>query len=163
MHSASHPDIVQLDARLSAIQDSPVFAGVDKELVKEIVCQSSTVGVTEGQYFFREGDVADSMFILERGEAAVYRLWRDQPVKLRVLHEGECFGEISLIDSSRRSASVIATCPCEAIRVSAAQLNEIRYQEPQQYILILLNIGKIVSERLRSADDGLFDYQMSQR
>lgn len=154
--------IVQLDTRMAALKHIPVFAGVDQEIVRDIVNTSSVVSVTEGQYFFREGVIADSMFILERGEAGVYRLWKNQQIKLRVLHEGECFGEISLIDQCKRSASVIATCPSEAIRVSAQQLNQLKDSNPPQYIQILLNIGRIVSQRLRDADDGLLDYQMRQ-
>jgi len=147
---------------MSALKDIPVFSGIDAEVMHDIVNKSSMVSVTEGQYFFREGVEADSMFILERGEAAVFRLWKNQQIKLRVLREGECFGEISLIDQCKRSASVIATCPSEAIRVSAQQFHMLMESNPQQYIKILLNIGRIVSQRLRDADDGLFDYQMRQ-
>lgn len=156
----SGSSIVQLDTRISALKDIPVFVGVDSDIVHDIVNKSSVVSVTEGQYFFREGVEADSMFILERGEAAVFRLWKNQQIKLRVLHEGECFGEVALIDHCKRSASVIATCPSEAIRVSAQLLHKLKDDNPQQYIAILLNIGRIVSQRLRDADDGLFDYQM---
>jgi len=158
----SKSGIVQLDTRMSALKDIPVFSGVDINVVHDIVNKSSVVSVIEGQFFFREGVVADSMFVLERGEAAVYRLWKNQQIKIRTLHEGECFGEISLIDQRARSASVIATCPSEAIRVSAQNLNLLKESNPQQYIKILLNIGRIVSQRLRDADDGLLDYQMRQ-
>jgi len=158
----SSSGIVQLDTRMSALKDIPVFTGVDVDVVRDIVNKSSVVSVVEGQYFFREGVMADSMFILERGEAGVFRLWRNQQIKLRTLHEGECFGEIALIDQCNRSASVIASCPSEAIRVSAQQLNFLKDNNPHEYIKILLNIGRIVSQRLRDADDGLFDYQMRQ-
>ena len=158
----SKSGIVQLDTRMAALMHTPVFTGVDPEFVREIVNRSSFVSVLEGQYFFRQGVIADSMFILERGEAGVFRLWENQQIKLRVLHEGECFGEMALIDPANRSASVIAACPSEAIHISAQQFHLLKDSNPQEYIKILLNIGRIVSQRLRDADDGLFDSQMRQ-
>ena len=41
--------------------------------------------------------------------------------------------------------------------------NSLKESNPPQYIQILLNIGRIVSDRLRDADDGLLDFQMRQQ
>ena len=152
--------MTQLESRIRTLQSMPIFHDIDRETVAAIVSACSTVEIANGSYFFHEGDPANSMYVLERGHAAVYRQWQSKQVRLRELTEGECFGEVALMDHSPRSATLQALSHCEAIRITTAQLSEIKASYPAQYIQILLNIGKVVCQRLRDADDGLFAHEM---
>ena len=60
------------------------------------------------------------------------------------------------MDLSPRSASVRAVEDCTAIRISAANLYKLYEQDPKQFALIQMNMGREVSRRLREADDRLF-------
>ena len=62
------------------------------------------------------------MFVLETGKAAVLKYWRGQDYFLRTLEEGDCFGEMAVMDRCPRSASVRAVEDCTAIRISAENL-----------------------------------------
>src|SRR5262249_49109043 len=64
------------------------------------------VSVPTNEFFFREHDQADTMFVLEAGKVAVLKSWRGQEYLLRTLKEGDCFGEMAVIDLLPRSASV---------------------------------------------------------
>jgi CRP/FNR family transcriptional regulator, cyclic AMP receptor protein len=48
------------------------------------------------------------MFVLEAGKAAVLKSWDGQEYLLRILKEGDCFGEMAVMDLFPRSASVRA-------------------------------------------------------
>jgi CRP/FNR family cyclic AMP-dependent transcriptional regulator len=76
------------------------------------------VSVAADDFFFREGDKGDSMFVLEMGKAAVLKSWRGQDHLLRTLNEGDCFGEMAVMDHCPRSASVRAVEDCIAIHVA---------------------------------------------
>jgi cGMP-dependent protein kinase len=60
--------------------------------------------VDKGEYLMKQNDAASSFFILQEGELAVEI---DGVVK-RTLREGEGFGELALLYSSPRSASIKA-------------------------------------------------------
>ena len=112
------------------------------------------------EFFFREHDQGDSMFVLEMGKAAVLKSWRGQDYLLQTLKEGDCFGEMAVMDHCPRSASVRAVEDCIAIRLSAANLYEVYAQDLKQFALIQMNMGREVCRRLREADNRLFGARM---
>jgi CRP-like cAMP-binding protein len=100
------------------------------------------------------------MFVLEMGKAAVLKSWDGQNRPLKTLNEGDCFGEMALMDHCPRSASVRAVEHCTAIRISAANLYEVYVRDIKQFALIQMNMGREVCRRLREADNLLFGAQM---
>jgi len=111
-------------------------------------------------FFFREHDQGDSMFVLERGKAVVLKFWDSQNQLLKTLREGDCFGEMAVMDHCPRSASVRAVEDCVAIHISAANLYEVYVRDIKQFALIQMNMGREVCRRLREADNLLFGAQM---
>jgi len=110
---------------------------------------------------FREGDKGDSMFVLEIGKVAVLKSWEGEDYLLRTLREGDCFGEMALIDHCPRSASVRAVEDCSAIQISAANLYRLYAQDLKQFALIQMNMGREVCRRLREADNMLFGVKLT--
>jgi CRP-like cAMP-binding protein len=100
------------------------------------------------------------MFVLELGKAAVLKSWRGKDYLLHTLKEGDCFGEMAVMDHGPRSASVRAIEDSNAIRISAANLYEVYAQDLKQFALIQMNMGREVCRRLREADDRLFRTRM---
>lgn len=147
--------------QIELLQSMPVFGAVCGEVLTGLLESCSHREVGKGQYFFREGDLANSMFVLERGVVAVYRNWRGQPFKLRELCEGDCFGEMSLLDCQPRSASILALEPASAIEITTGQLNDIYEQFPDQFVLIHMNMAREVCRRLRAADQRLFEASLA--
>jgi CRP-like cAMP-binding protein len=118
------------------------------------------VTVPANEFFFREGDHGDPMFVLETGKATVLKSWRGQDYLLRTLNEGDCFGEMAVMDHCPRSASVRAIEDCAAIHISAANLYRIYAYDLKQFALVQMNMGREVSRRLREADNMLFDVKL---
>lgn len=133
-----------------------VFGGLNNDTLSLILEHSQKVVVPAGEYFFREGDSANSLFVLERGEVAVERLWEDTPILLGRFRAGDCIGEMALIDMMPRSASVRAEQECGAIEITTSSLYKLLKQDLEQYAIIMMNMGREVSRRLRVADDRLF-------
>jgi CRP/FNR family cyclic AMP-dependent transcriptional regulator len=100
------------------------------------------------------------MFVLEAGKAAVLKSWRGQDYLLRTLKEGDCFGEMAVMDLCPRSASVRAVEDCTAIRISAANLYQVYAQDLKQFALIQMNMGREVCRRLRESDNRRFSARM---
>ena len=75
---------------------------------------------------------------------------------LRTLNQGDCFGEMAVMDHCPRSASVRAVEDCVAIHISAANLYQVYAQDLKQFALMQMNMGREVCRRLREANNMLF-------
>jgi CRP-like cAMP-binding protein len=72
---------------------------------------ASEIEFAEGETLMSEGDFGHSLFLLESGSADV--LVHDE--KVRELAPGEVIGEVAVLASGRRTASVVATSPVQVI------------------------------------------------
>ena len=148
------------EARIELLQRMPIFGGIRTEILQFLLALCPIVSVPTNEFFFREHDQGDSMFVLEMGKAAVLKSWRGQDYLLQTLKEGDCFGEMAVMDLLPRSASIRAVEDCTAIRLSAANLYQVYEQDPKQFALIQMNMGREVSRRLRESDNRLFSARM---
>src|SRR5579884_1682976 len=89
------------------LRNVPVLAGLSDELLERLASQLQEVHVRAGQWIMREGDDADSMFIVESGRVDV--IDEGPPERLiRALRRGDVLGELALLREGKRSASVRA-------------------------------------------------------
>jgi CRP-like cAMP-binding protein len=145
------------EAPIELLQRMPVFGGIRTEVLQFLVGLCPIVSAAANDYYFREGDIGDSMFVLEKGKAAVLKSAQGQDRSLKTLSEGDCFGEMAVMDHCPRSASVRAIEACAAIQISAAHLHQVYARDLKQFALIQMNMGREVCRRLREADNMLFD------
>ena len=74
-----------------------------------------------GETIVREGDAPDGFYVLESGMARVLKLADDgEEVSLNVLHDGEYFGQVGLLEGAPRAASVRAASDVRCHRLDAA-------------------------------------------
>jgi CRP/FNR family cyclic AMP-dependent transcriptional regulator len=61
-----------------------------------------------GEVIFGQGDLGDAAYIVEEGEVAIFQVLGDEMYEIGIIHPGEMFGEMSMIDGGRRMATAIA-------------------------------------------------------
>jgi tetratricopeptide (TPR) repeat protein len=105
----------------------------------------------DGDVLFREGDAADSAFVLTEGRVEIVKSGRRGPVRLALLDKGDLFGEMGIIDQGLRNATARAVGPVEVDVIDRATFLETVEREPE-FALDL--IGKLV-HRLRLADEAI--------
>ncbi len=145
---------------LELLQAMPIFGAISNDTLNFLLERSKDVSVAKDGYFFRENDQGSSMFVLEEGRVAVLKSWVEQAKDLAYLNEGDCFGEMALIEMGARSASIQATEDCKAIELSIESLHELYQHDLEQFTIIQMNMSREVCRRLRKADDRLFHVRM---
>jgi len=142
--------------RVELLQQMPIFGAIRDDALKFLLEPVPSITVPAGQFFFRERDAADCMYVLESGRVAVLKDWAGREMLLRQLGQGDCFGEMALLDLFARSASVRAVDECRAMALTPAHLHRLFAHDAEQFALIQMNIGREMSRRLREADEQLF-------
>ena len=104
-----------------------------------------------GDYIFREGDVGEVMFIIQKGKVNITKRTDEGEKILVTLAAGDFFGEMAIIDKAPRSASAIA-----AEETVCIVLDEVLFeQQMQRNAKIVKKILKNMSARLRAMNDQL--------
>jgi CRP-like cAMP-binding protein len=145
--------------RIELLQGTPIFGAIQAKTLELLLRGTVNVDVPAGVQFFREGDAAKEMFVLESGRVSVVKRREGVDRRLRELGTGDCFGEMALIDMSPRSASVIALEDCSAIRLTNADLYRVYQADLEQFALIQMNLARELSRRLRIANERLFSVE----
>jgi len=70
----------------------------------------------------REGDLGTEMFIIQEGKVVVTKKVGDNEVFLATLERGDFFGEMSLLESVPRTATVRAIMPSKLLAIRAGEL-----------------------------------------
>ncbi|MFT7579029.1 MAG: CRP/FNR family cyclic AMP-dependent transcriptional regulator [Myxococcota bacterium] len=140
---------------IEALQGTATFAGVSTQTLEVLLDRGDYVVVNPGEAFFNENDFGDSFYLLEEGEVEIFKTLQDHKRILGRLGVGDCFGEMALLAVTCRSASVVAVEPCVALKLSNRTLHKLYDQAPQEFALIVMNLGREVCRRLRDLNDRL--------
>lgn len=136
-----------------------LFGAVSDDVL-QFFTQKLVVLLTQpGDIVFREGDPARDLFVVISGEMEVLK--RSQSgvdARVAVLGPGDWFGEMSILDVQPRSATVRVLAPSRLLRVSASDLDALYRHDTKSYAIIVLNIARELSRRLRVADGLLADF-----
>jgi CRP/FNR family transcriptional regulator, cyclic AMP receptor protein len=136
------------------LTDVPIFAGLNEMALETFLGQARQIVVPAGDVIAREGESNDYMFVIQAGEVSVVKNIDSQnPVTLAVLGPGQSFGEMCVLESQPRSASAKAVTEATVLSVPASAFFKLYQNAPEHYCIILLNIARDLSRRLRHLDE----------
>jgi len=125
------------------------FAGLAPAEIAEVLAQAEKCTYDSGMTIVSEGSVGHHMYLILEGEAQVTKRGRRGEVELARLTAADSFGEMALADKETRSASVVALSRCVLVRIGEPALEV----SPEVGLKIYRNIARVLSGRLRQADD----------
>jgi glucose-6-phosphate 1-dehydrogenase len=121
----------------------PLFKGGDPLLLSQVSMAVRPQAVPAGEAVVTQGEPGAEMFVICRGEVEVERDGR----VVATLGEGGFFGEIALVESVRRTATVRAKSPCDLFVLDRADFDRI-LRDHEQFAVA---IRKAVAERYGAA------------
>ena len=116
-----------LDSHLRAV---PVFAELTDEFVEGLREKVELLRFTPGQVICRQGEAADSFYLVRIGFVKVSQTHPGGEMVLAYLSRGEYFGETGLLEHTMRSATCTALDHVEVVRVSAEDFASMTEQFP---------------------------------
>jgi CRP-like cAMP-binding protein len=125
--------ITVMDAK--RLEGVGVFSGMSRKELGRLAQWTDEVSVPEGYALAREGQFAHEFFVIEDGSAEVMQ----NGERIAELGPGEFFGEIGLLETDRRTASVVTTTPMQLIVMFQREFKQMEQDMPA------------VADRIRSA------------
>jgi CRP-like cAMP-binding protein len=130
----------------SALERTPLFAGLDREHLDDVLAVGRRVSFEPGQAIVERGDHGDAMYIVLGGAAEV-----DVGGRFHRLERGDFFGEMAVLAGKPREATVKAVEPVEALRIAADDFQAFLAANPQ----VAVGMLRSLVERLREVQDRL--------
>lgn len=135
-----------------------LFGALSDEVLAQFSRSLLVRVIDPGVTLFREGDDGREMFVVLQGELEVLkRSHRGTDARVALLGPGDWVGDMSIVDIQPRSASVRALAPTRLLRVCSADLDNVYRTDLKAYSIVILNIARELSRRLRVTDGILAD------
>jgi CRP-like cAMP-binding protein len=122
---------------VKALRTIPLFRDLDRSDLQQVARMSYRMTREPGENLLKQGDIGTELLLIVDGTARVER--DGKPIG--EVGRNAVIGEMALIDSHRRSASVIATTTCEMLVVPYDRFWEFVNRVPavQRKLLIALS------------------------
>ena len=141
------------------LREIGLFGALSDDVLEWLVSTLPIMLLGAGEHVFREGDQAREMFVVLAGEVEVYKKTkRGSEARVAALGAGDWFGEMSILDCTPRSATVVAVAPSRLLRITSESLDALYRRDLKAYSLIVLNVARELSRRLRVADGIIADF-----
>jgi CRP-like cAMP-binding protein len=112
----------------SRIAALPVFAGLPAAELDELAAAMSEVEFEAGAQVVTLDDYGTAIYFIEQGEADVLT---DDGEATQTLGPGDTFGEIALLLTGQRTATVVARTPIRLLSLSDHDFHRIRARVPE--------------------------------
>ncbi len=112
------------------LRNVPVLAGLSDELLERLAGEVEEVQVRAGDWILREGETADSLFIVRSGRVEVIDEGPPEAL-IRVLRRGDVLGELALLREGTRSASARARRDTELLELGRAPFEALIQEAPE--------------------------------
>lgn len=129
------------DPKAEALSRVPLFSRCSRKELEFLASHTDEVDLAANHTLIKEGSPSDSFYVLLEGEATVDVDGKSRPL----LRAGDFFGEISMLDRGRATATVVTATPVRAMVMSHAQFRDaIKSSDP-----LLSTVIAAMADRLR--------------
>lgn len=137
----------------------PVFGGLEGRSLQRIVDVLDEQTFPVGATIFNEGELGRTMYVLREGEVEVLRASSSgKNVPIVRLGPGETFGEMTLVELQPRSATIVVKKKAKTYSLTNMDLYNLYRDDNYAYVIVLQNICRMLSRRLRKADSRICEF-----
>jgi CRP-like cAMP-binding protein len=130
----------------------PVFSALAPEDLHRVAEVAVPRSFEAGEVVFREGDDSDTCYVVRSGHARAVRSHTDgRTIALASFGPGDIFGELAMFDDEKRSATVEAVDPLEAVALLGSDMHRLVRRHPD----IAAKLLTALTRRLRAANERL--------
>jgi CRP/FNR family transcriptional regulator, cyclic AMP receptor protein len=149
---------------ITVLAEPAIFKGLSQEQIRKLLNITHRVSFKKGDIIMKEGDIGHDMYIIHDGTVEVVKslvlegMDDDDAERGKVFthlsaDDHAVFGEIALLEESKRTATIRALTDCVFFEISKDEFLLLAEKDFELGYRVLLNLSRIVSARLRKADE----------
>jgi signal-transduction protein with cAMP-binding, CBS, and nucleotidyltransferase domain len=127
--------------RILLLREVPIFSGLDPEDLEKIADVAHEELYSAGGIVCREGDPGNALFIIVSGDVQVVKSTDVQESILATRGAGEFVGEMAILDSAPRSATVRALNDVRVLSIEGEAFKSILLDRPEVAVSALRNMS----------------------
>lgn len=129
-----------------------LFKSLSDEDLRKVLELAFIKDYQPGMSLFYEGMDGDVMYVIINGEVQLFKKnEQNETIPIVTLHDGAFFGEMSLIESEKRSATAKITNPTKMLVITRRAFQRMLDVDPRITSQLLMIFLKVLSSRLRLA------------
>jgi len=133
-----------------AFYKTALFTNFSRAELHDLVSAFEVRSLEPGEIVVTEGEPGDSVFLIVNGSVRVYvSNPQRRSVQVRVLEEGDFFGEISAHTGQARTATITTIGPCELLELNREALQRLGNKHPS----LPLTLAELSLERIGSDEE----------
>jgi CRP-like cAMP-binding protein len=136
------------------LENVPIMAGLNEAAVKFLWDHITESKIPQGGVIVREGEVGNRFFLVGKGSVRVCKQF-GQPAEIELarLTTGNFFGEMCILETLPRSATVQAVEDTVLYSLASLTFHGLYQAMPSQHGILVVNIARDLSRRLRHLDE----------
>lgn len=136
---------------IDLLKNLSLFADLEDDRLAWLLDRAETMWIERGDVLMAEGSLPDAFYVIVEGDVEISKRSGHQDVVIAVRGPGEMLGEISLIGSTTRTATVRALRDCHLLKISRALFEELLCG----HVTTAMTILRTVISRLRNTESML--------
>jgi len=133
----------------SNLQKYSLFGGLTEDQIGSIIPIMEQEEFAPDEMIITEGKTNDKVYFIINGQVSVSK----KDVLLARFSEGDAFGEMEVLDVMPAVASIKAVSPVTMMSISNKTLRAIYNMDVKAFSLIIMNLARDMSRRLRKTDE----------
>lgn len=134
---------------IALLQGHPVFGALAPTQIERLVAMAHPRRVARDCTLFSKGDPGTELFAVVSGTVKITVPSSDgREAVITLLHSGEIFGEIALLDGRPRTADAVAMTDCDLMVIERRDFLSFVHNEPK----VAIKLIALLCARLRIAD-----------
>jgi CRP/FNR family cyclic AMP-dependent transcriptional regulator len=155
-----------MEQSISLLQETDLFKNLTPTEIGKVLMIAREVKFAEDDIVMKEGDFGDKLYIIRKGTVEVAKCLTmegmgEQDITMEKnkvftrldASQHAVFGEVALLEETKRTATIRAVTDCIFYEIRKDEFLQLAEKDNQLGYRILLNLARIVSARLRKADE----------
>lgn len=144
------------------LKEVPLFRLLPAETLDELLKMGQTISFEANQIVCEEGDITDAMYVILDGQTRVFKQdTTGNEVDIALLEKGDFFGEMSMLDSQPRSATVACITDCQLFMLDRLAFMNLLLNAGTQ--AVFFSIFSALVKRVRDVSKRVFEEELTQR
>jgi CRP-like cAMP-binding protein/di/tricarboxylate transporter len=120
-----------------------LFAGLGRVELARLAAHLEPIDLAAGDDVIRQGEVGDSLYVVERGVFAVLlRTSATAETRVGTMETGDAFGEMALLTDEPRSATVRAETAGRVLKLGRERFLELLRREPTAFLAVATTLSR---------------------